>query len=56
MSRLYKAFLAFSIVPGVLVLDDDLGFVSAAQAVIGRPLTPLSVAGVARRTTSRPRH
>jgi hypothetical protein len=48
-----KAVLAFSIVPGVLILDDDLGFVTAAQAVIGRPLTPLSVAGVARRTTKR---
>ena len=53
MSRLYKAVLALSIVPGVLVLDDDLGFVTAAQAVIGRPLTPLSVAGVAWRTTRR---
>ena len=53
MRRLCKAVLAFSIVPGVLVLDDDLGFVSGAQAVIGRPFTPLSVAGVARRTTRR---
>jgi hypothetical protein len=29
------------------------GFVSAAEAVIGRPLTPMSYAGVARRTTRR---
>jgi hypothetical protein len=29
------------------------GFVSNAQAVVGRPLTPLSVAGVARRTARR---
>jgi len=29
------------------------GVVSDAQAVIGMPLTPLSVAGVARRTTRR---
>jgi len=29
------------------------GFVSEAQARIGRPLTPVSVAGVARRTTRR---
>ena len=29
------------------------GFVSTAQAVVGRPLTPVSVAGVARRTTRR---
>jgi hypothetical protein len=28
-------------------------FVSTAQAVVGRPLTPVSVAGVARRTTRR---
>jgi hypothetical protein len=53
MRRLCKAVLALSIVPGVLVLDDDLGFVTTAQAVIGRPLTPGSVAGVARRTTRR---
>jgi hypothetical protein len=29
------------------------GFVSSAQAVIGRPLTPMSYAGVARRTARR---
>jgi hypothetical protein len=29
------------------------GFVSTANAVVGRPLTPVSVAGVARRTTRR---
>jgi hypothetical protein len=34
-------------IPGVHSL------VSTAQAVIGRPLTPLSVAGVARRTARR---
>jgi hypothetical protein len=28
-------------------------FVSAAEAVVGRPLTPVSVAGVARRTVRR---
>jgi hypothetical protein len=53
MRRLCKAVLALSIVPGVLVLDDDLGFVAPAQAVVGRPLTPGSVAGVARRTGRR---
>jgi hypothetical protein len=33
----------------------DLGrpFVRSAQAVVGRPLTPVSYAGVARRTTRR---
>lgn len=29
------------------------GFVSPAQAIIGMPLTPVSVAGVARRTVRR---
>jgi len=29
------------------------GFVTEAQAIIGRPLTPLSYAGVARRTVRR---
>lgn len=28
-------------------------FVSSAEAVVGRPLTPVSVAGVARRTSRR---
>ncbi len=32
---------------------DQLSLVSPAQAVVGRPLTPVSVAGVARRTTRR---
>jgi hypothetical protein len=31
----------------------DGGFVSKAEARIGRPLTPMSYAGVARRTTRR---
>jgi hypothetical protein len=29
------------------------GLVSSAEAVVGRPLTPMSVAGVARRTSRR---
>jgi hypothetical protein len=29
------------------------GFISEAHAVVGRPLTPVSVAGVARRTARR---
>ncbi len=29
------------------------GFISSAEAVVGRPLTPVSVAGVARRTVRR---
>jgi len=31
----------------------DSFFVSTAEAVVGRPLTPVSVAGVARRTSRR---
>jgi len=31
----------------------DAGFVTSAEARIGRPLTPMSYAGVARRTTRR---
>ena len=30
-----------------------LGLISRAEAVVGRPLTPVSVAGVARRTARR---
>jgi hypothetical protein len=29
------------------------GFVATAQAIVGRPMTPMSVAGVARRTARR---
>ena len=32
---------------------DSFGIIAAAEAVVGRPLTPVSVAGVARRTTRR---
>ena len=44
---------------GVLVLGDRLsipgvgGLASIAEAEVGRPLTPVSVAGVARRTARR---
>jgi hypothetical protein len=33
--------------------DIERGFVSTSQARVGRPLTPMSYAGVARRTTRR---
>jgi hypothetical protein len=36
-------------IPGV----HGFSFIATAQAVIGRPLTPMSVAGVARRTARR---
>jgi hypothetical protein len=38
---------------GDLPLNTQSSFVSSAEAIIGRPLTPLSYAGVARRTTAR---
>lgn len=38
---------------GRLVPPGMLGVVSTAEAVVGRPLTPVSVAGVARRTVRR---
>jgi hypothetical protein len=34
-------------------LNTQASLVSSAEAIIGRPLTPLSYAGVARRTTAR---
>ena len=33
--------------------NDSLSAVTSAEAVVGRPLTPVSVAGAARRTTRR---
>jgi hypothetical protein len=33
--------------------DSERGFMSRAEAIRGRPLTPMSYAGVARRTTRR---
>jgi hypothetical protein len=38
---------------GQLPIDPQASFVSSAEARIGRPLTPMSYAGVARRTTRR---
>jgi hypothetical protein len=38
---------------GQLPLDRQSSLVSSAEARIGRPLTPMSYAGVARRTTRR---
>jgi len=55
-SRLKAGLIAAAALFGGLVAE--IGFdggvlVSEAQAVIGRPLTPMSYAGVARRTTRR---
>jgi hypothetical protein len=39
--------------PGGQDAPPFFGFVSQANAIVGRPLTPVSVAGTARRTTRR---
>ncbi|MBL8907070.1 MAG: hypothetical protein JNM20_10370 [Rhizobiales bacterium] len=36
-----------------LTVPGSIGFVSTAEARVGRPLTPVSVAGVTRRTVRR---
>jgi len=38
---------------GLVSAPGEFAFVSTAEAVVGRPLTPVSVAGVARRTARR---
>ena len=38
---------------GKTLAPGQIGVVSEAQAIVGRPLTPVSVAGVARRTVRR---
>lgn len=46
--------LAFAIeLGGHAVAPGQIGLVTPAQAIIGMPLTPVSVAGVARRTARR---
>jgi hypothetical protein len=50
------AALGFSVLAGGSWLDDQgssVSLVNEAHAVVGRPLTPVSYAGVARRTTRR---
>jgi hypothetical protein len=56
--RIVSATMAIVCGLGALMASDHpLGasgiFVTGAQAIIGRPLTPMSYAGVARRTTRR---
>ena len=55
--RLTRITLGAAVFAIVLCVDDagpfQPGFFSTANAVIGRPLTPMSYAGVARRTTRR---
>ena len=62
MTKLKKLGLPLSVIMfGVLTMDVGerfsvpgvSGYVATAEARVGRPLTPVSVAGVARRTTRR---
>jgi hypothetical protein len=59
INRLSRLALAVTVGLGFLFLSDDVSlkqgvsFISHAEARIGRPLTPMSYAGVARRTTRR---
>ncbi|TFH23561.1 MAG: hypothetical protein E4H03_05890 [Myxococcales bacterium] len=59
--RLAIAAVTSVLIVGVLEIGAGLsipgiqGFISTAEAVLGRPLTPVSVAGVARRTARRKR-
>ena len=59
ISKTSKVLFALIVVFGVAELAGLLsgsgahGLVSEAQAIVGRPLTPVSVAGVARRTARR---
>jgi hypothetical protein len=59
ISKTSKVLFALIVVFGVAELADLLsgsgahGLVSEARAIVGRPLTPVSVAGVARRTARR---
>ena len=60
MARLLRIALLIGIVglldlitPAQRSTPADSSFISSAEAVVGRPLTPVSVAGVARRTSRR---
>jgi hypothetical protein len=53
MTKTSQLTLAIAVAMVVLVADDNGSVVTQAQARIGRPATPGSVAGVARRTTRR---
>jgi hypothetical protein len=63
MTRASKAFIRLSTVTAIIAAcllwngqlpqDTQTSLVSSAEARVGRPLTPMSYAGVARRTTRR---
>jgi hypothetical protein len=61
--KMFKLLGVFLIVVGIMAFGSEIGdrislplkqrLVPTAEAIVGRPLTPVSVAGVARRTTRR---
>jgi hypothetical protein len=57
--RLFRIALATIVGAGCLFVSEKVlltktaSFITEAHAIIGRPLTPMSYAGVARRTTAR---
>jgi len=61
--RIFKIIGMVLIAGGIMTFGSELGerlsipgaqhLVSSAEAVVGRPLTPVSVAGVARRSVRR---
>jgi hypothetical protein len=57
--RLFRIALATIVGAGCLLVSENIlltktaSFITEAHAIIGRPLTPMSYAGVARRTTAR---
>ena len=56
MKMVFKTLILAGLLSCILVLEhSDMGltFIREAQAVVGAPLTPVSAAGVARRTTRR---
>lgn len=59
MTRILRYMLAFGLAisglswNGEILPPDGRGLSSTAEALVGRPLTPVSYAGVARRTTAR---
>jgi hypothetical protein len=53
ISLLAAFAIAMGLVAGDRLAGPSYRLVSVAEAVVGRPLTPVSVAGVARRTSRR---
>ena len=53
ISLLAAFAVAMGLVAGDLLTGPSYRLVSVAEAVVGRPLTPVSVAGTARRTSRR---